>query len=232
MSILNEMLAYQEEDAKLLKIEQEISKSEERKKFVQAKKFIEAAREKLDAQEARAGELRQLVGKLTERYKEIQDSIAECATVDENVDDGGISYYKRSAQQLSDTLRGLKGELNKLIEEIEKACDEYKKIKKQTIEMQKQYKEYDEKYKELKASREAEVNEMKKSLVALAKNIPADKLEKYKTKRKEKIFPILVPLTGGRCGSCRYDLSVVQQSKLDGGNVIECEHCGCFIYKQ
>lgn len=232
MSVLNELLEYQTVDAELRKIEQEIAASEARKKYVQAKKFMETAGEKLEAQDRRAVELRRTAQGLTALYKEINEAIKEYTAIDESTEDEGqVSFYKRSAQSLADNLRALKGEINKLVSEIEGACEEYKKMKEQTIAMQNQYKEYSEKFKETKNSRAAEVAEISKRLEKIGKNIPAETLEKYKQKRKERIFPILAPLTNDRC-ICGMDFAIAQQSKLSGGNVIECEHCRRFIYKQ
>ena len=233
MSVLNELLEYQKVDAELRKIEQEIAGSEERKKYVQAKKFMENAAQKLEAQDKRAVDLRNSVQQLTLRYKEIKETIAEYASLDENTEDGGqISYYKRSAQSLADSLRALKGEINKLVSEIESACEEYKKMNEQTISMQKQSKDINEKYKEMKKSRAGEVEKIGKELEKIGAKIPAETLEKYKTKRKERIFPILAPLTPQERCICGMDFSIAEKGKLSGGGVIECEHCRRFIYKQ
>ena len=68
-------------------------------------------------------------------------------------------------------------------------------------------------------------------LDATKKTTPADILARYKAKRKDRIFPVIVPLTNGRC-ICGMDFAIAQQSALEGGNVIECEHCRRFIYKE
>ena len=231
MSVLNELLEYQKEDALLRKIEQEIGASEERKKYVQAKKFIESAREKLDAQEKRAIELKNLCAELSARSEEIIHALGEYSDLDEMIEGGGdVSFYKKNAQALSDKLRAIKAELNKLISDVNAITEEYKKLKEQTIVMQKQYKEYKEKYDAVKASRSEEVEEINRKLSEIGKKIPADTLERYKTKRKERIFPILVPLNGDRC-VCGMDFPLAQQGRLAGGNVIECEHCRRFVYK-
>ena len=49
MAQLQAILKYQEIDAKIYKIERELSASEERKEYVKVKKFLESAPEKLDA---------------------------------------------------------------------------------------------------------------------------------------------------------------------------------------
>ena len=231
MSVLNELLEYQKEDALLRKIEQEIGASEERKKFVQAKKFIESAREKLDAQEKRAIELKNLCAELSARSEEIIRALGEYSDLEEMIEGGGdVSFYKKNAQALSDKLRAIKAELNKLVSDVNAITEEYKKLKEQTIVMQKQYKEYKDKYDAVKASRSKEVEEINRKLSEIGKKIPADTLERYKTKRKERIFPVLVPLNGDRC-VCGMDFPLAQQGRLAGGNVIECEHCRRFVYK-
>lgn len=231
MAVSNELLEYQKVDAELRKIEQELAGSAERKKFMQAKKFMESAADKLEAQDKRAVELKHAVQQLTARFKEMNTAISEYAAVEEMVEGGGdIAFYKRSAQSLADSLRLLKAELNKLISEIEAASEEYKRMKEQTISMQKQYKEYNEKFKAVKGERAAEVEEINARLCKIGEKIPKELLEKYKQKRKEHIFPVVAPLTNGRC-ICGMDFSIVQQGELSGGGVVECEHCRRFIYK-
>ena len=77
MTVLEQLLEYQKVDADLRKIEQSVAGSEERKKFSQAKKFMESAREKLEAQDKRASELRRLRDDLVRRAEEIGKQIAE-----------------------------------------------------------------------------------------------------------------------------------------------------------
>ena len=232
MAVSKELLEYQKVDAELRKIEQEIAGSEERKKYIQAKKLMERAAEKLEGMDARARELKEMAMRLTYNYQELNKAISEYAEIDEMVEAGGdVSFYKKKVQTLSDQLRSLKNELNKLVAEIENACEEYQRMKKQTISMQKQYKEYNEKFKEVKNSHAAEVKAINEKLEKIGKNIPADILARYKAKRRDRIFPVIVPLTNGRC-VCGMDFAIAQQSALEGGNVIECEHCRRFIYKE
>ncbi len=232
MPISQELLEYQRVDGELLKIEQEVSSSEERKKYLQAKKFMEAAGEKLEAQDKRAQALRELSEKLTEEFEEIDKTISEYADLDEMVESGGdIAFYKKSVQSLADRLRSLKGELVKLTADIEAAVEEYKKMKKQTIAMQKQYKEYNEKFKTVKNARAEEVKKITEELEKIGSNIPPEILTRYLAKRRERIFPVVAPLTNGRC-ICGMDFAIAQQGKLSGGGVVECEHCHRFIYKE
>ena len=232
MSVLQDLLEYQKVDARLREIEQSISSSDVRRKFVQAKKFMESAREKFEAQDKRAQDLKNLRDDLARRSEEIGRQIAEYADLDEMVDEGGdVSFYKKNAQTLLDRLRALKGELQKLTADISATAEEYERFKKQGVQMQKQYKEYKEKYDTLKAEHAEEVKEINARLAAIAGKLPHETLKKYKQKRKERIFPIIVPLSGDRC-VCGMDFPLAQQGKLAGGNVVECENCHRFVYKE
>ncbi len=232
MSVLQDLLEYQKVDARLREIEQAISSSDVRRKFVQAKKFMESAREKFEAQDKRAQDLKNLRDDLVRRSEEIGRQIAEYADLDEMVDEGGdVSFYKKNAQTLLDRLRALKGELQKLTADISATAEEYERFKKQGVQMQKQYKEYKEKYDALKAEHAEEVKEINAKLAAIAGKLPHETLKKYQQKRKERIFPIIVPLSGDRC-VCGMDFPLAQQGKLAGGNVVECENCHRFVYKE
>ena len=232
MPISKELLEYQKVDEQLRKIEQEMSASEERKKYMQAKKFMETARERLEAQDRHAVELRAMRDDLIVRAEETTKAIAEYNDLDEILEESGgdLSFYKKNAQALLEKLRSIKGDLNRLIAEITAASEEYEKFKKQTIAMQKQYKEYSEKFKELKNSRAEDVSRITAKLSELSAKIAPDIMERYQAKRKERIFPIVVPLNNWMC-VCGMELPLLHQSELAGGNMIECEHCRRIIYK-
>lgn len=232
MPISKELLEYQKVDEQLRKIEQEMSASEERKKYMQAKKFMETARERLEAQDRHAVELRAMRDDLIVRAEETTKAISEYNDLDEILEESGgdLSFYKKNAQALLEKLRSIKGDLNRLIAEITAASEEYEKFKKQTIAMQKQYKEYSEKFKELKNSRAEEVSRITAKLSELSAKIAPDIMERYQAKRKERIFPIVVPLNNWMC-VCGMELPLLHQSELAGGNMIECEHCRRIIYK-
>ena len=57
-------------------------------------------------------------------------------------------------------------------------------------------------------------------------------MEKYLSLRKDKIFPVFVPLINNNaCGHCRMEISASAVAKLNGEGVLPCEHCRCIIFK-
>lgn len=224
--VIEELLRYQETDGKLKNIEQEIAASDERKKYMTARKFLEKAPEKLEALDAKATELKHLFDLLVDKYTEIADTIKDYEHIDEMIEQGAeISFYKKNASQIMDSLKSLKAEINKLSARIEEAKSEYATAKKQTIAMQKQYKEYKVKYGSVKDARADEIKAIEEELVTISKAIPAETLAKYNQKRKEKLFPVVCEVKGNRCPQCGMELSIAEISKLSDGNFIECDSC-------
>ena len=196
---------------------------------------MEKAPEKLSALDARATEFRHLFEQLEKKYSEIADTIKDYENLDEMIGEQGgeISFYKKSAQQISDNLRGLKNEINRLISLIETASAEYQTAKKQTIAMQRQYKEYKDKYGEVKQTYAEEIKAAEAELAKLAEKVPKDALQKYMAKRKEKLFPVVCEVKGkdNRCPQCGMELSIAELSKLEGGGFIECDSCRRILFR-
>lgn len=232
MTELQALLKYQEIDGKLRKIEQEVYGSDERKKYHQARKFIEGAGERLEALDARAVELKRIATVLTKKYLELNDVLKEMnVELDEEFPEGAdMSFYERNAQGLSDGIKALKNDVNGLLEKIKAAQDEYQKLKAQTIKMQKQYSEYKERFAKLKEEHGSSAEEITAELSSLEADINKDTILRYKNKRKENIFPVLVPMKNDRCSMCGMDLPIALRSKLEGGGLIECDSCHRYIY--
>ena len=231
--MLQAILQYQETDAKLYKLEREIAGCDERKEYVKFKKFLEAAPEKLDALEVKASALQSEAAEVTQKYARVEESLNDFDNLDELVTSGAdIAFYKKKAQALADQLKKLKADLATLTANIKATDEEYKKLKKQVLSAQKQYAEATEKYKAVKAAREPEKKELETALAKLEKDVPAEMLETYRTKRKEKIFPVVGEMVGGRCPFCSMEPPLAARNKLTGGASIECDNCHRIIFSK
>ena len=231
MSQLQAILSYQEVDKKLYKLERELAGSEERKEYVKFKKFLETAPEKLDSLEAKAGALRAEADALTAKYEQLEETLKDFEHLDELVTGGAdIAFYQKKAQLKVDQIKKIKADLNALLGSIKEVDAEYQKLKKQVISAQKQYTEASEKYKAVKASRAEEKAALEKELSVLAKAVPAELMQRYQTKRKEKLFPVVGELVGNRCPFCSMEPPLAARSKLTGGGTIECDNCHRFIF--
>ena len=231
--MLQAILKYQETDAKLYKLEREIAGCDERKEYVKFKKFLEAAPEKLDALEVKAAALQSEAAEITQKYNRAEESLNDFEHLDELITGGAdIAFYKKKAQALADQLKKLKADLATLTANIKATDEEYKKLKKQVLSVQKQYAEATEKYKAVKAAREPEKKALEAELAKLEKDVSAEMLETYRTKRKEKIFPIVGEMIGTRCPFCSMEPPLAARNKLTGGASIECDNCHRIIFSK
>lgn len=232
MAQIEQLLKYQEEDAKLIKIEQELSNSEERKNYVQIKNFLTKAPEKLDQLENKSVDLTNLLNGLNKKYEEIVETLKDFDHLDELVESGAdIAFYKKNAMQIVENLRSLKNEINDLTQAIKAASDEYATLKKKVIVAQKQAPEIQNAYQEYKSSKQGEVSAIKLVLEKIEKDIEPDVFKKYQAKRSERIFPILCEIVGDRCSKCGIELSIAGKEAVSSGKVIECENCQRILYK-
>lgn len=235
MSVLTSLLEYQEIDRKLLKIEKELNETEEKKNYAKARKFMRNAQIMLEGYESKAISLMGEFNDLESRYRKVSDQLSEFTEIDfaeleENEEE--VAYLKKNALTLAETLKNLKKNLASVKEQMEKMTQEYEKLKKQTLSIQKKYKEYKEKYDALTASRGEEIEEIKKQLSVLGKDIPEEVLEKYLNKRKEGLWPVFCKLNGDRCSVCSMDVPRAAISSLSERSVIECENCHRMLYKE
>jgi predicted nucleic acid-binding Zn-ribbon protein len=233
MSQLQAILKYQEIDTKLYKLERELAGCDERKEYVKFKKFLETAPEKLDALEVKATALKTEAAEIAKKYQQTEETLKDFENLDELVTGGAdIAFYKKKAQSIIDQMKKLKADLAVLTDNVKTTDAEYQKLKKQVISAQKQYAEVSEKYKAVKESRAAEKNEIETQLSAIAKEVPETMLETYKTKRKERIFPVVGELTSNRCPFCSMEPPLAARNKLTGGATIECDNCHRLIFSK
>jgi predicted nucleic acid-binding Zn-ribbon protein len=232
MAQVEQLLKYQEEDSKLLKIEQEMANSEERKKFVQTKNFLTKASEKLDQLEGKSQELISLLDRLNKKYVDIVETLKDFEHLDELVEEGAnISFYKKNALQITEDIKNLKAEIAQLTTAVKDTSDEYQNLKKKVLTAQKQFPEYQAAYQEYKKCRQEETSAIARQLEKISKGIDPEVLKKYQAKRSERIFPIICELNGDRCSKCGIELSIAGKEAVSSGKVIECENCHRFLYK-
>ena len=232
--MLKAILNYQEIDRKLFQLERELAGSPERKKYAKLKKYMEVASEKLDALDAKAESPRHEAASLEEKYAVTEAALVEFDHMEELVEEGGadLAFYKKKALMHLDRMKKLKSDIAALEESIKETDKEFKELKAEVIAKQAEYKAAKEEYAALKDSKEGEKNAIEAELAKAAVGIDPAVLAQYKTKRKEKIFPIYSQLFSGRCSCCSMEPPIAAQSKLSGGATIECDNCHRILYSE
>ncbi|MBQ0099495.1 MAG: MEMO1 family protein [Firmicutes bacterium] len=230
--MIEEILKYQKKDAELRKIEVELANSEERKKTVSAKKFIESSSENIDKLDLRAAELVSAYEKATNeqlKLKEQQDEIGHAlSTV---ADENAASFLLKKAEELLNMIKNLGQEAKRISNEIQNVIKEYAQLKNNLAVAKTQFNEYGEKYQALKASKKDDMDNINKELAVLRKAVDPVLMEKYDKKRAEKLFPVIFEAKEDVCGACSMNLSMIDIAKLKNGEIIECDNCRRLLYK-
>ncbi len=229
--MINALKEYQVQDAKLREIEKVLSGSEERKKAVSAKKYLESVEESVNKLDMQAAELKASYEKAMEYQLKLKEQQAEISEVLVKVDDQKeATYLIKKAEELIAKLKNLAFDISKISEQIQNLAKEYSSIKKNTQVAQTQYKENAEKYNALKASYKDQKEQIEKELEALKEKVEPNLMERYLKKRANKIYPILYQVKGNICGACRMELSMSEITKLKNGEVVDCDQCGRLLY--
>ena len=93
--MIEELLAYQAADAGLKKIESELAGSEDRKKALAAKKYLDGVEENVNKLDARAAGLAAAYAMLEEEKTKLKEQESEFVRAAESVEDrGGVSFEK------------------------------------------------------------------------------------------------------------------------------------------
>lgn len=232
--MLDKLIEYQSVDAELRAIEQELSGSEDRKKGVAAKKFLDTVNDVLAELDRKAQEFDAAYKKYAEGFNQLNETQKEFEGLNDTyTEEDEINFVKKKAQELMSQLKALEEKLVRLQEEITSLTNEYNNLKKKTLVAQKQFKECGQKYTELKASKASAQAEIQARLQAIRKDIPKEVMEAYDKRRADKVFPIVYEIvTAGFCPSCRTEISMLAASKLTKDGFIVCDNCGRLIYKK
>ena len=229
--MMDKLLAYQAADANLKEIEKMLAGSEEKKKAMSAKKYLEGVDENVNKLDLKASELISLYENATKeqiKLKEQQTEISEALKTVEDEKEAG--YLIKKVEELIAKIKSLGAKAIKISEEIQAVLKEYSSIKKTTQAAQVQYKENAAKYNELKDSVKDKKASIEAELEALKKDVDVKLMERYLKKRANKIYPVLYEVKGGICGACRMELSMLDMNKLKNGEVIDCDQCGRMLY--
>lgn len=231
--MIEELLAYQKEDANLRKIEKEFAESDDRKKAFSAKKFLDGVEDSVNNLDSRAGELARAYEKANEELERLKEQEEEFDHAVKSAEDlTAVSYVLKKIDELLANIKLLSGKTAKISEEIQAVMKEYVSIKNNTKAAQAQYKESGEKYNKLKASRQAEKSEIEGKLEQLKQKVDKNLMERYLNKRAQKMYPVVFEAQNNACGCCHMELSMSAVTKLKNGEIIECESCGRLLYRK
>ncbi len=230
----DKILEYQKIDQELMNLENEVAKSEERRKMSIAKANLDNAAEAIKKITKEATDLlggyESMLGKIDTLKAEIDgfDGILE-----EVKDVQEAEHYLKMIGAIADKIASLEKNANLDSQKIDKINDEYNKIWKQGVEATKVYKAVKADYEAYVMKYQPRVMEIRDKLNAIKGDIPKEIFDLYTSLRAQKKLPAFIEYDSQKnnCGGCYMSLANDIKSKLKvAGNYAECQHCGRILF--
>jgi len=228
------ILEYQKVDGELYALELSLAKSENKKKCIALSNLAKEAQAKSAKLEEKASDVLkefEEAKKVLAQNTKLADALSQKDV--EKMNGEEIDHDLTFKDKLSSNLNILDRKITKIAESINAILAEYNKTVKSYNEAKEKYKVCKDDYDKELAEQEPKMKEIQKRLAALAKDVDSALMEKYNAMRKDKKYPVFVPLLNNNaCGHCRMELSASAVAKLNNEGSLTCEHCRCVIYKK
>lgn len=235
---VEQILEYQKLDREMFKLEKELRENPHKKKANQLHETMKSAQERSVKLEEKAGTLLAEIDKVKKQLKIQQDKMAEFMAKDLNsLSKADIEKMASLKDKLAQNLQILEKNLSSLAETVNSVLADFNKTIKTFNTSKEEFAKCKAEYDNDAKNVEGQKSEIASKLQVIAKEIEPSVMEAYQKRRKENIFPVVVPLMEeGKgnyfCGGCRTQLSFASINKIDGEGYVNCDHCRRIIYKK
>lgn len=231
--MFEQILAYQNLDAKVLKLKREYEKDPAKQNLTKALAVAKDFQNKLVDLDSVASKTLADYEKNKKRYAQIFEALEQFNKQDMS----GLSSEELSSQidkinALSTELASLERAVSSLADSMSNILKNFDFYKQNIILSKQKYMESKQKISQLEEKIIPQVNMIKKQMSEMEKDIDPKILAKYKSLRQDKIFPVFVPLNNNSCGGCSMSLAAASTSKLKDNGYLECEQCRRYIYSE
>ena len=235
---IDQILEYQKLDREVFKLEKQLNENPNKIEANKLHQSMKNAQERSVKLESNAGTLLAEIDKVKGQLKTQQDKMEEFLKKDltkmskEELDK--LASYK---DKLAQNLQILEKNLTALAENVNSVLADFNKTIKNFNSSKEQFAKCKQEYDVVAKEIEDKKKDIESKLASLAKDIDVSIMDAYQKRRKEKIFPVVVPLMEeGKgnyfCGGCRTQLSVSSINKINDEGIVNCDHCRRLIYKK
>ena len=231
--MLKNIIEYQLEETKLIKLENELTKSTSREKASEIQQVLKSQQSELISLENLAKKTNSNFNNALKKYEEYMKKLDELEKEISTADPEKSELYEKMYKDFLAIGATLEKEIVKIKNEVKKISESYEDIIKKSKTLRTEFDKHFSVYKKLKDKNEPMIEELKEKLEKLEKSIDSKIMTIYKQKRDGHKFPVFSPLMDKKCGGCRMDISAskLEQMKTTELGIIECENCGRYIYQ-
>ena len=225
------IIEYQRLDGKILSIKRDMEKNEAKITLNKVVALVKDAQTKLIELENKAKATILDFDKCQAEYELSYNELVNLTKEDvSSLTEEQANVQLERINKLANTLSQLERALSMQAENVGAIIKNFEICRSNIMNYKQKYKETKEKVDALQKDLVPQVEQIKKQMQELEKQIDANLLAKYKHLRQDKIFPVFVPLNNNACGGCSMALPSALMTKLKENGYLECEQCRRFIY--
>lgn len=229
---IEKLVEYQKKDFEIVKLERELENGENRQVITQMVSLIKDSQNKSLQLEKKANELNLEYQNLLKSISHNKNSLESLTKKDlSKLSSQELTAIENVVNTINTNLNVLEKKLINLAEAINLVLTQFDKAKKVYNEAKDKYNYHKEQYTKQQEVIQPKIDQIKKELAVIEKDIDPELLAKYKQKRQDKNFPIFVALKDRSCGGCQMEISYASTNRLKEKGFIECENCRRIIYQ-
>ena len=228
---IEKILTYQKRDIELIKLQKGLDNNPDKKAYEKAELLAKQVQSRSNELEKEAGEIIKEYEALKKTYAENSKSANVITSKNlEEVDIPVLENMASVASNIQSNLSILEKKILQQAERVNAVLSEFNSTKKKYNTAKENYKLHKVKYEEHASTILPKIEEIKKELTNLEKDIDPTALEKYKKRREKQ--PVFVPLLDKSCGGCQTEMPLASLEKLKTQGYLDCEYCGRIIYNK
>ncbi len=228
---IEKILEYQKKDFDIIKLERQLENNEDKKIYQSMIGVVKDAQNKSTSLDKEANALIQEYNNLEKTYN---DNLKSCGVVLntklDKISEDDLTNVNNVASDLINNMSILEKKLMYLAERVNAILSEFENTKKRYNVAKQKYSAHKAAYEKKQSELMPEIEKKRQEIKKLESGIDPVYLAKYKQRRADKIYPVLVPLLDKTCGGCRMELPSASLQKLKENGFLECEHCRRIIY--
>lgn len=223
---MKNILKIQEIDRQIIKLKAGVQNSKENKLLEEFTKVMKEGRNFVNNIADVSNEIMKEFSEINKKY-ELLSAKAEI-TSKLKPDMAGISNIGglvEDANYLTSELALLEQRLKELTEKSARLLNDYNTAMNKLKDTKSKCDALKEMLAKKKENLTPQITSLQNEIKVLEKDVTPELYEKYKSMRKDNIFPIFVHLNGNRCGGCQMEQSLNFIQKLKQKGMLPCEEC-------
>ena len=229
---VDKILEYQNVDREMFNIEKSLRENESKRKANELYESMKNAQSRSYKLEEKAAQILSEIEKVKKQYDIQEEKTKEfLAKSPDTLSKEEVLKISQLKDKLNQNIQILEKNLASLAESMNAVLSEFNKAVKLINSSKEEYAKHKQAYDDAVKEIEVEKSKIASKLKGVAVDIDSKIMEAYLKRRKENVFPVIVPLKGNSCGGCHMELPFANITKLNEDGILSCEHCRRIIYK-